>query len=94
MQYVDVKHPFSFYGDSRVRRSLLRGNISDDENNPAPSANLIPIARDGFGARGTGGRLQLRQVSLHLRRAVSAAGTGRARIHFTRIHRDRRNQGC
>jgi hypothetical protein len=59
MQYVDVKHPFSFYGDSRVRRSLLRGNISDDENNLAPPANLVPFARDGFGAGGTGGRLQL-----------------------------------
>ena len=31
MQQVDVKHLLSFYRDSRVRRSLLRGFDAQDE---------------------------------------------------------------
>jgi hypothetical protein len=36
---------------------IRSATLPDDENNPAPPAGLVPFARDGLAAGGTGGQL-------------------------------------
>lgn len=64
---------------------------ADDENNPAPPASLVPFARDGLAAGGTGGQLRVygcnvTYVAPYVQRAPATASASHA---FTAIGRSR-----